>query len=140
MARTDTSAAERSSADESAVAHSSFLAVLLAWLIPGAGHFYLGRRLRGISFFGLVMVSFFVGMALEGHMFVMVGDQPLSRLGTLASMGTGLPYFLGRFVFEYQGDIYSQGYEYGKAFLLTAGLMNLLLILDAWDISRGAKV
>ena len=31
------------------------------------------------------------------------------------------------------------GYEYGTAFLLTAGLMNLLLVLDAWDIARGKK-
>jgi hypothetical protein len=29
--------------------------------------------------------------------------------------------------------------EYGTTFLLTAGLMNLLLILDAWDVARGRK-
>lgn len=138
MARADTPAVGTNS-EESPAGRSSLLAVLFAWLVPGAGHLYLGKRLRAVSFFGLVMVSFFVGMSLKGQMFVMVGDQPLSRLGTLASMGTGLPYFIGRFAFDYQGDIYSQGYEYGKAFLLTAGLMNLLLMLDAWDISRGVK-
>jgi hypothetical protein len=30
-------------------------------------------------------------------------------------------------------------YEYGCAYLLTAGLMNLLLMLDAWDIAVGRK-
>jgi hypothetical protein len=30
-------------------------------------------------------------------------------------------------------------YEYGSTYLLTAGLMNMLLILDAFDIASGRK-
>jgi hypothetical protein len=30
-------------------------------------------------------------------------------------------------------------YEYGSTFLLAAGLMNILLILDVFDISTGRK-
>ena len=51
----------------------------------------------------------------------------------------GVPYFVLRYVLHYQGDVISAGYEYGTAFLLTAGLMNLLLVLDAWDIALGKK-
>ena len=54
-------------------------------------------------------------------------------------MGMGLPYFGLRFIFGYQGSVVAAGYEYGSAFLLTAGLMNLLLVLDTWDILRGRK-
>ena len=54
-------------------------------------------------------------------------------------MGMGFLYFLLRFGLHYQGNIMAAGYEYGTAFLLTAGLMNLLLVLDAWDIVRGKK-
>ena len=39
----------------------------------------------------------------------------------------------------YAGDITGPGYEYGTAFLLGAGLMNLLLVLDAWDVATGRK-
>ena len=39
----------------------------------------------------------------------------------------------------YDGDPIGAGYEYGTVFLLTAGLMNLLLVLDAWDIATGKK-
>ena len=53
--------------------------------------------------------------------------------------GLGAPYFLLRFGVGYQGQIESQGFEYGGAFILTAGLMNLLLILDAWDVASGVK-
>ena len=54
-------------------------------------------------------------------------------------MGMGLPYFLLRYLAGYTGEVIAPGYEYGTAFLLTAGLMNLLLVLDAWDIARGKK-
>jgi hypothetical protein len=54
-------------------------------------------------------------------------------------MGMGFLYFLLRYALHYQGNIAGAGYEYGTAFLLTGGLMNLLLVLDAWDIVRGKK-
>lgn len=115
------------------------VAVLSAWLIPGLGHFYLRRRLRGIAFLVLVLVSILVGCWLEGNLYQVVPGQPLTILATLASMGMGFPYFLLRYALHYQGNIMGPGYEYGTAFLLTGGLMNLLLVLDAWDIVRGKK-
>jgi hypothetical protein len=60
-------------------------------------------------------------------------------LGTLGCVGLGVPYFVLRFLVDYQGDLVAQGYEYGAAFILTGALMNVLLILDAWDIARGVK-
>ena len=115
------------------------VAVLSAWLIPGLGHFYLRRRLRGLAFLVLVLVSILVGCWLEGNLYRAVPGQPLTILATLASMGMGFPYFLLRYALHYQGNIMGAGYEYGTAFLLTGGLMNLLLVLDAWDIVRGKK-
>lgn len=115
------------------------VAVLSAWLVPGLGHFYLRRRLRGLAFLVLVLVSILVGCRLEGNLYQVVPGQPLTILATLASMGMGFPYFLLRYGLHYQGNIMGAGYEYGTAFLLTGGLMNLLLVLDAWDIVRGKK-
>ena len=115
------------------------VAVLSAWLIPGLGHFYLRRRLRGAAFLVLVLVSVLVGCWLEGNLYQVVRGQPLTILATFASMGMGFPYFLLRYALHYQGNIMGAGYEYGTAFLLTGGLMNLLLVLDAWDIVRGKK-
>jgi hypothetical protein len=116
-----------------------WLAATLAWLVPGAGHFYLGKRGRASMFFVLVVVSAVLGLVLQGRLFVVLAEQPLSRLGTLASMGMGPLYFVLRYGIEYQGDVLAATYEYGSAFLLTAGLMNLLLVLDAWDIAQGFK-
>lgn len=115
------------------------VAVFSAWLVPGLGHVYLKRRLRGLAFFVLVMVSLLVGCSLEGKLYQVDRKQPLSYLATAGSMGMGFPYFLLRYGAGYQGNVMGAGYEYGTAFLLTAGLMNLLLVLDAWDIVRGKK-
>ncbi len=114
-------------------------AAVLAWLIPGAGHMYLGRWARGILFLILVLTSLGVGLALHGKLWRVLPGQPLSLLGTLGCVGLGLPYFILRFLMDYQGDLVAQGYEYGAAFILTGALMNVLLILDAWDIARGVK-
>ena len=110
-----------------------------AWPIPGLGHFLLGLRGRAIAFLGLVMFSAGMGCLLQGKLFVVVPGQPLSALGTLASMAMGVPYFVLRYLTGYEGDITSASYEYGGAFLLTAGLMNALVILDAWDIATGSR-
>lgn len=114
-------------------------AALLAWLIPGAGHFYLGRRGRAVLFLILILTAVVVGVALQGKLWRIAPGQPLSVLGTLGCAGLGLPYLVLRFVLGYEGNIIAQGYEYGAAFLVTGGLMNLLLVLDAWDIARGIK-
>ena len=116
-----------------------FGTLVVAWLVPGAGHFVLGRRGRGVSFFLLVLAAVVTGFFLDGNLYRVLPDQPLTMLATLGSMGMGAPYFFLRFYLGYQGDLTSIGYEYGTAFLLTAGLMNLLLVMDVWDIARGRK-
>lgn len=121
-----------------ALPKSRFLAVLLAWLVPGAGHFYLGRRGRGVYFLVVVGAAIFVGVTIGGALSTTFGS-PLQKLGTIASMGMGLPYFVLRFVAGYSGDLARPGFEYGAAFLLSAGLMNLLLILDSWDVASGRR-
>lgn len=115
------------------------LAGILAWLFPGLGHLYLRKWRRGVVFAVLVLASILIGCELRGNLYRPVPDEPLSKLGTLGAMGMGAPYFYLRFGRDYREDEVGAGFEYGTAFLLTAGLMNWLLVLDAWDISRGKK-
>jgi hypothetical protein len=113
-------------------------AVILAFAVPGAGHFYLGRRARAAAFFAIVLFMMIVGLAIEGKLYTIEPGKPLTFLATLASMGLGLPYFIARALGPF-GDVMSMTFEYGTAFGLTAGLMNLLLILDSYDIAEGRK-
>lgn len=113
--------------------------LLAAWLVPGCGHFLLGRQRRALIFFVIVMAAVVIGCQLQGNLYRILPDQPLTILATLGSMGMGTPYFVLRYLLGYQGNVIASSYEYGSAFLLTAGLMNLLLILDTWDLASGRK-
>lgn len=115
-----------------------WLAVLCAWLVPGAGHFYLQRKSRGLIFFAVVVSFVLLGVDLEGEL-VWSFESGLRIGATLASMGSGIAYGVLHFVLGYEGRILAPGYEYGSAFLLSAGLMNWLLMLDARDIALGRK-
>ncbi len=125
-------------APQTAVANP-LLAAVLAWLVPGAGHLFLKRGRRALLFFVLVFVALVIGCKLQGNLYTPVEGQPLTLLATLGSMGMGIPYFVLRYLLDYHGEVMASGYEYGTAFVLTAGLMNLLLVLDAWDIALGKK-
>ena len=118
----------------------TWIAMALAYLVPGAGHLYLGRRERGIAFFCIVVFMFAVGLAVDGDLYAVTrtGGSLLRLLAAFGSMGAGLLYWIADFR-GVTGDITSITYEHGTAFVITAGLMNLLLVLDAFDIAEGRK-
>lgn len=111
----------------------------LAWFVPGLGHALLGRRLRAVVFFVVIVVGFLAGLRFDGELIVPHPGDPLSYLATIASVGNGLLFFIARGVGLGQGVVTSAAYEFGNTFLLTAGMMNLLLVLDAHDIATGKK-
>ena len=118
----------------------TWIAMALAYLVPGAGHLYLGRRERGIAFFCIVVFMFAIGLAVDGDLYAVTrtGGSLLRLLAAFGSMGAGLLYWIADLK-GVMGDITSITYEHGTAFIITAGLMNLLLVLDAFDIAEGRK-
>ncbi len=113
--------------------------MILAYVIPGAGHVYLGYRRRAAAFFAIIFLMFVIGLSIDGNLYTLERGQPILRLlASLGSMGAGILYFVARAMGPY-GDITSITYEYGTTFTLTAGLMNLLLVLDCFDIAEGRK-
>ena len=119
---------------------SPIMAMALAWLFPGLGHYYLGRRRSAAAFALIVTAAFLAGLSFQGRLYTIESGQPLTILATFAVFGTGLLNLAARLLSENPGGtILSATYEYGCAYLLTAGLMNLLLVLDAHDIATGRK-
>lgn len=119
---------------------SPFAALALAWVFPGLGHFFLGRRRTALAFAAIVTATFVAGISFQGRLYSIEPGQPLTMLATFAVYGAGLLNIAARVLSDNPGGtILSPTYEYGCAFLLTAGLMNLLLVLDAWDIATGRK-
>ena len=126
--------------EPSAPRSNVFVAVLLAWLFPGLGHAYLGKRGTALLDGVIVTVAFALGLAYHGKLYSREADHPLTLLATFACYGAGVLNIAARFAVENPaGRILSPTFEYGCSFLLTAGMMNLLLMIDAYDISTGAK-
>ena len=118
----------------------SIIAMALAYLVPGAGHFYLGKRQRALAYFAIIFLMFVIGLAIDGGLYTFAESTgALRRLAMLGSMGSGLMYFLAAGTKWATGIVLGMTYEYGRTFTLTAGLMNLLLVLDVFDISEGRK-
>ena len=115
---------------------------LLTLLVPGLSHWCLGRRARAAAFFGIVGGTFAAGLLLNGALFSFDAPNWLYRLAAVAEIGAAGPYFLGRVLgLGRLGllEVADVMFGYGNAFLVTAGLMNMLLIMDAFDIGVGRK-
>ena len=123
----------------------AWLVGLIAWAVPGVGHLMQGRWLRGALAGGAVWVMFFLGLWLGGHMYALGGANQsfgalLQVLPMIANVGVGLPYFvcwIANVGFAEHAQLVT--YEYGNTFLLVAGLLNYLVMLDAFDIAAGRK-
>ncbi len=106
--------------------------------MPGLGHLWLGRR-KGLIFFVVLPVMFALGLYLEGRIFPVEFSQPLVALAALANMGIGIPYIVARAMDAGAGTVTAVTYEYGNTFLIVAGLLNTLVVIDAFDIAKGRK-
>ena len=82
---------------------------------------------------------FALGLALHGRIFPVEVSQPLVALAAIANMGVGLPYIVARGLGYGAGDVIAVTYEYGNTFLIVSGLLNALVVIDAFDISMGRK-
>jgi len=126
-------------ADREQSAIYTYLICLAAWAIPGAGHLLLGRVQKGVTFLITLTLMFVFGLWLQGRLFPIELSQPLVALAALADLGIGIPFFIARAVGAGAGRVVALTYEYGNAFLIVAGLMNMLVVLDAFDIAQGRK-
>lgn len=108
---------------------------LLAWLVPGTGHLLVGRWGRALLFGPLIGTLFLAGLALDGKVYRPVEGDPLSYLAALGASGVGSLYIVVHALELGEGDAAAPYHEYGNTFTLVAGLLNLLVILDAFDLA-----
>jgi hypothetical protein len=112
---------------------------LAAWAIPGSAHLWLGRRAKGLTFLIALPLMFAIGLAIDGRLFPFDFSEPLVGLAAVADVAIGIPYFLATAFGVGAGQVRTVTYEYGNAFIIVAGLLNLLVMIDAYDIAMGRK-
>jgi hypothetical protein len=115
------------------------LLCLASWAVPGLGHLWLGRRSKGLIFLVALPLMFAIGLAFKGRIFPFDYADPLVALEAMANFGIGLVYFAASPLGLGGGDVRAASYEYGNTFLIVAGLLNLLVVIDAYDVALGRK-
>jgi hypothetical protein len=129
----------RATAADRALSTNPTLISIAAWLLPGSGHLLLGRTQKGLVFLVAIPLMFITGLWLNGRLFPFEIGEPLVALAALAAVGNGLPYFIAAMLGLGKGIVTAASYEYGNTFVIAAGLLNTLVVLDAYDIALGRK-
>ncbi|MGO9640555.1 MAG: DUF6677 family protein [Candidatus Acidiferrales bacterium] len=112
---------------------------IAGWIVPGLGHAILKRWGSAAVYFLSVSVLAILGMAMRGNVFPSSSTDVFDRLGFFADLGTGAIYFFSK-TFEAAGpDVSHASGVYGTMLIATAGVLNMLFILEAFDIGRKAK-
>ena len=109
------------------------------WIVPGLGHALQKMWGRAIVIFLAVGVLVLAGSAMRGNVFTPRENDAFDMLGYLADLGTGSFYFLARTLEKGGADVSHANGDYGTRFLATAGVLNLLAALHAYEAARGRK-
>jgi hypothetical protein len=115
----------------------------LAWLIPGGGHFLLKRPGRGGLIAACVTAMFLLGLMMRGALFQPQSGDILTIViycgGFLGNVMAGILYLIAVWMGYSQPDLAGHVHDYGTKFLVAAGLLNILAMVDAFEIATGKK-
>ncbi len=109
------------------------------WLIPGLGHALQKMWGRALAVFLAVAALITLGAAMRGNVFSSQGEDAFATLGYLADLGSGAFYLLARAMESAGPDVSHSAGDYGTRFIATAGVLNLLAALHAYEAARGRK-
>ena len=139
MAKTSTEKAATASAPEYPLTKMAIVAPIVGWLIPGAGHLIQKRYVRGILLVVSVVAMFLIGLGMNGRVYGPNGGDILEMLGFVGDLGSGALYFLARIMGWGQAAAAHATADYGKTFVIVAGLLNFIAAADAHHIALGKK-
>lgn len=115
------------------------LAPAVGWLIPGAGHIIQKRWIRGLLIMISVASMFVLGILMQGRVYGPNGGDILEILGFVGDLGAGALYIVSRVMDMGSGAISLATADYGKVFIIVAGLLNFISVADAYHIAIGKK-
>jgi hypothetical protein len=119
-----------------------WFAGLAGLLLPGGGHALARCKGRAAIYFTCILGLFGFGVLYGSRLQFHIGfDDPLAVVRSTAQLVVGAPYFIARLLGLGQDAmlITRDTFEYGSTFTEVAGLLNVLVALDAFDIAAGRK-
>jgi hypothetical protein len=132
-------AGDKGLVEQSASRVSPTTALIAGWLVPGAGHLLLGKWIRAALLMASIVGMFAIGIALGGKIYSPNTGEPLEMLGFAGDLGTGVLYGIGRLLGWGQAPVLTAIADYGKIFIVVAGLLNVVAAVDAHSLASGRK-
>lgn len=117
----------------------AMIAPAVGWLIPGAGHLIQKRWVRGLLLFVSIGTMFVLGLLMQGHIYKPNGGDILEMLGFVGDLGGGGLYLVSLAMGWGAAVVSNAVADYGKIFLIVAGLLNFIAVADAYHIAIGKK-
>jgi hypothetical protein len=136
---TDETAAPEAPPQDSRRETMAYVIGVAGWIVPGLGHALLKMWGRAAMCFVTVGLLVILGAKMRGNLFDSAARDAFDSLGYLADLGTGTFYLLAKSVETNGADVSHAGGDYGTRFLATAGVLNLLAALHAYEAARGRK-
>jgi hypothetical protein len=115
------------------------IAPAVGWLVPGLGHIVQKRWARGILLFISVFAMFFLGLGMQGKIYAPNSGDILDMLGFIGDVCAGGMYIVSQAMGWGQGAVYRATADYGTKYIIVAGLLNLICIVDAYHIAIKKK-
>ena len=115
-----------------------YLTLIAGWLVPGAGHFLIGKWVRGALITASILCMYALGLAMHGKIYASGGDI-LDLLGLLGDLGNGVLYFLSRIAGLGADPVQFTTGDYGSKFIVVAGMLNVMSAVDAHNLRTGRK-
>jgi len=136
MANPQNAAALKSSQQTNSM---TMVAPVAAWLVPGLGHIIQKRYIRGLLLMASIFTMFFVGLGMQGKVYGFNTGDLLDILGFIGDVCAGGVYFVARMMNWGIGNIHRAVADYGTKYIVVAGLLNVIAIVDAYHIAIGKK-
>ncbi|HWO30021.1 MAG TPA: DUF6677 family protein [Candidatus Acidoferrum sp.] len=135
----DTQSAPSTKEDRSPRESRALALGVAGWLLPGLGHALQRMWGRAIVVFLSVGLLVAAGASMKGNVFTRHGGDAFDTLGYIADLGAGGFYFVARAMETAGADVSHADGDYGTRLLATAGVLNLLAALHAYEAARGHK-
>ncbi len=125
------------------VGTSWILPVLLTWIAPGAGYFMLKSPARGALMGGSSILMFLLGLMMRGAFFEAQSGDLLTTViycgGFISNVASGGLYFIAKALDYNAPDVAGHVVDYGTKFLVGSGLINVLAMVDVFEIATRKK-
>jgi hypothetical protein len=115
------------------------IAAIAGWVVPGLGHLVLRRWSKAAVYFLCIGGLACAGLAMRGGVFAGAAEDLFDRLGFFADLGAGVFYFLAHQIQAAGPDVAHATGDYGTRLFAAAGMLNLLTVLEAYEIGRGGE-